>query len=337
MRGQFLVLACATAALGCGGGPRPGAAAGTELASGYVLVPPSAWLRSAPVDAAPGAHGTSGGACSSPSTSPTSVQSPWVMRLVGASGDWLLVENLQPQEAEPHCYRHVAALVGWRLRLAVRREDVVIVTTREVHADFEDGTGYTLAAGVALTPDGDEYVVRVDDHELRVPVDHGAAGWSYAAPSSRFLEEDYEYDDDDGALPGGVPLLDGDAARVYARSVERDGDFVTVDAACSSLRLKLPEGEGGTGFGTNGCGSPGAAVDATSPRLAAGASLTWPDGSPAGEALQDQVLTWPAQVIGDRRCFRLPLVRAADWPDPGAPRDEWFLTLCADEREWQAP
>src|SRR5262245_41941219 len=72
----------------------------------YVLVSTGAWLRTAASDEAPGARGYR---LKGAATDERNLERVWVMRAVSVEGDWVQVENLQPDDTKPHCYGGLSA------------------------------------------------------------------------------------------------------------------------------------------------------------------------------------------------------------------------------------
>jgi hypothetical protein len=319
---------------GCGGrgateAPAP-ARAEHPLGPAFVVVADETWFHPAADASAPRARAAVRAGCGGRGEPTT-----WVMRRVEKVGDWLAVENLQPPEAAAHCADHPEALDGWRLRLYVRVADLQLVTTREVKIDFADGTGFTVSAGVPVTPVADRFSVDVDGHAVALPIPAAAVGTDYAAATPHLLADDAT-DEDDLGVPGAT-YLGGDLVALRASAVEHAGEIYALTNRCDQFRVRIPDASsGGTGWGTIGCGRPGELGEPGLPRVVAGARLRWPDGTDAGEALVEQTIRWPAAAAaGASRCFRLPLRERVDWPDREHPQDEWFLTLCADERDWR--
>lgn len=290
------------------------------VAPAFVVVSGAAWFYGSPDATGPRARAAVATGCGG--VAPEG----WTMRRVAVSGDWITLENLQSEEADAHCVGALDALDGWRLRLYLHASDLLRVTTREVDVALADGTGFTLSAGVPI-----------DEPEVTgLPIPAPDVGTDYATPTRHLLAADHVADDDDLGLPG-TAYLAGKPVNLRASAVEHTGTLYTLTNRCTQFRVRIPEEDGGTGWGTIGCGRPGELGEPGLPHVAAGARLTWPDGSAAGEALVEQVIRWPAPVLssaGGRRCFRLPLRKRVDWPYRDHQQDDWFLTLCAEERDW---
>ncbi|HEV8324118.1 MAG TPA: hypothetical protein VG389_21045 [Myxococcota bacterium] len=118
-------------------------AARAKPADRHVLVLDSAALRVAASPAAPHARVAGDGA-------PAGTRHAF--RLVRELPDAVEVESIDDAAGARTCYEDVAGLRALALRLFVARADLLSVTTREVHAKYKDGTGLTLAAGVAVAP-----------------------------------------------------------------------------------------------------------------------------------------------------------------------------------------
>lgn len=322
-------------AAGCGtpapAATPPAAVASPGPSSGYVVVARDTWLRSAPAVDAPAARASDSheARCNVEGAS-----EPWVLRRVAVDGDWYVVENLQPAEAAAHCYANVDALAGWRLRFYVGQADALPVTRHRVEVEHEDGTGFTLSAGVVARPDGELARVEVDGNVVSLAVPPAAIGDDYGAPTEPLWVDDGDDDDgEDDALPAGALYVGGRRIDVDADEIEHDDERAVLTSACSQYRAKVHASERVGLSGRSGCMS-GGGIDRTKyPRLPAGTQLTWPDGRGAGEVLEDQQLYWPDDPDGDRQCFRLPLIPRQQWDNHEQPRDEWFLRLCARLRD----
>ena len=103
------------------------------------------------------------------------------------SGEILEAKAVPADAAGDHCYhRPIDGVNDWDRQFFLRRQDLARVTTREVSATLDDGTGYTLAAGVAVTrAGGDRYTIEQDGLRFEASLPDEALSWFYR-PSGHF-------------------------------------------------------------------------------------------------------------------------------------------------------
>ncbi len=299
-------------------------------ATGYVVVPTTAWFRTAPDD---GAVKARRGVIPPDSCAVGMVEPMWVMRRVAEVGDWVAVENLQSIEGRAHCYGGDSwPLDHLRLRLWVKRDELAEVTRREVRVDYPDGTGFTLSAGVQVTPAEGGYLVAVDGNRMVLEVPPDVIGHSYAAPSAHLNADHTESPDDpippDHVLVGGKTIQLQSVQEAVGLLFDRsDGrKMAAYSMRCSEL-VSNPVDSPGMMFGCGHYGTIGRDFDT----LDAGTPLTWLDGSPAGEVIDQTELYWAADSPDQRTCFRVPLRTTAELENDREPDAEQTFTLCAGE------
>ncbi len=102
------------------------------------------------------------------------------------SGTILEAEAVSADDTGDHCYfRAIPGVNDWDRQFFLRREDLALVTTREVQLSGPDGSAVTLAAGLALLPEGGGYRVEIDGLSLVATLPDDAVGSSYR-PSRHF-------------------------------------------------------------------------------------------------------------------------------------------------------
>jgi len=152
----------------------------------------------------------------------------------------LEVEAVPEAAAGPHCYFQAAEHNAWEKQFFTRVGELAAVTTREIALTFDDGSGATLGAGVAVRPlEGDRYRVEVDDLRVEVALPEDAVSWFYR-PGARFPDADgppLPAEADAIGLLGGAPVRDLSGGRPAAgREGVRQPVWV-VQTACAELRL----------------------------------------------------------------------------------------------------
>jgi hypothetical protein len=324
-------------ALALAGCPRGGAepadpqhevapAAAARPASGFVVVPTTAWLRAAPrEDAARVRAGAPSDSCRSAPVEPL-----WVMRRVAELGDWVAVENLSSIEGAAHCYGQSWPLDHLRLRFWVARADLAQVTRREVRVVYPDDTGFTLSAGVQVTEAEGGYLVAVDDNRVLLEVPADAVGDGYAAPSEHLNASHVAQPDDpppaDHVIVGGrrIPLqMSLDAVAMLYDPDGSGRKMAAYSMRCSEYYSNPIDSAGFYAHGLCGAGLG----PFTGDNVEAGTALSWLDGTPAGEAIDEIDVHWPVESPDARTCFQIPL-RSDGEPSDG----EETLTLCAAPR-----
>ncbi|MCB9765422.1 MAG: hypothetical protein H6739_36950 [Alphaproteobacteria bacterium] len=145
-------------------------------------------------------------------------------------------------QPEAHCHINGPPPRGYAFQYFVSRDDLVPVTTREVRVDHPDGSGLTLAAGVAVRPlpDG-RYGVTLDGVQFEVDLPEDAVGLQYR-PSGHFLRQETGLTltpDAQGVLGtlGGTEVHGAQPWVVQGRQglVE---PIVTLRTDCAELRLR---------------------------------------------------------------------------------------------------
>ena len=84
-----------------------------------------------------------------------------------------------PRKLEPHCYDGAPPRRSHPFQFYAANVDMVTVTTTEITASFGDGTGYTVAAGVAVEDRDGQQWIRVGDLGLPIRVSQENLGTLY--------------------------------------------------------------------------------------------------------------------------------------------------------------
>ncbi len=310
------------AVLGCGGGPsskppptaRP-IAIPTPLPEGHAAAPVAGELALLRYEA----HIATDVATSASRARLAKDSDPertWLFRVLAVDGEVVVVENVLADTGDGLCQPDVPdRLEAFRLRLFVRRSDLVPVTREATDTRFPDGSGIALAAGMplrgALTRAGDRFRARVLRGEISydVEVPAAAVGLSFAKGG------DVDPGELDARIGEKVPVRYG--ADLETRSNEdrrvgrerlsggrmlvRTGDRCVVargwvDAASlhDDVLAELSASTGG-GWG-EGC-SHGSSAGAN-------VKVFWPDGRDAGETLETIALCHArAGGAAGLRCF----------------------------------
>ena len=97
------------------------------------------------------------------------------------SGEILEAKAVPEGDADAHCYhRPIDGVNDWDRQFFLRQQDLATVTTREVIVSLGDGTGYTLAAGVAVRDaGGGRYVVEQAGLSFEAALPDDAVGTDY--------------------------------------------------------------------------------------------------------------------------------------------------------------
>lgn len=201
--------------------------------------------------------------------------------------------------SEEHCVAAPFAELG--LRLFVREDELVSVTTEGASIELAEGVGINVAPGVPVVGRGEEVTLvawRFDVPLARARV-AAVVGKFYVAarrdglPSSIGLTED-----------GRVRLGEHEVAvwhglhQLYGRS-EADPDHVLVGECCLQVAgWRLPASDAGS-TGGGGCGAP----PGEAWLVKAGTELRWPDRRFAGFTHREFRFHGRPTNRGDMRCF----------------------------------
>lgn len=286
----------------------------------FVLATAHSWLATAPVATAIAAHDPLG-----------SATQPYRLRVIGRRGAWLAVQTGDRDDDTDgtHCTGPMPGLAGLRLRLWLREADTLPVLATTQAAQFANGTGYLVPAGVALGPP----VAKLEDGAawhgvqaveylttLRLPA--SAIGRCYAPAAA--LSAPATASADSALIAKGTRLQLGDGALlVVGQDDGRWADLILpapgdssaviaqLDGGCARFWVKVPRtalsrSAGGLGL----LGSLGHGPARWQWRR--GTALYWPDGRPAGETTQAVDVGRDLGSTDGRRCFAWPL--GSWWP-----------------------
>ncbi len=149
-----------------------------------------------------------------------------------------------PLKLEPHCYEGAPPQRSHPFQFYAANIDMVELTTEEVQESFDDGTGYRLAAGVAVETTDTGQWVRVGDVGLPVQVSEDVLGSLYR-PSRHFpaVDTGWTADIEKGGILGEIKLGEvtwyGDEqARLQGRAGVED-PVVTIRTRCAEVRLRI--------------------------------------------------------------------------------------------------
>jgi len=141
------------------------------------------------------------------------------VNVVGEQDGRLVVETLVSEPAEHHCAATLDGLSDFRLRLYLRKDDLLPVLTEELDHAFTDGTKLRLARGVPVPAGSTELVAR--GTAVRVPVPTERLGRFYQ-PGPPFASEGR----DGTILPLEGQALTVDGQPLAEEHLYRDGSQV---------------------------------------------------------------------------------------------------------------
>jgi len=295
------------------------------------------------------------------------LQDLWAFPVVGdPEADLVEIETPARDWRDPegtNCYDAPYALKGLKLRLFVRRADLVRTTTqrmmmrvvampRDVRAQpktvtVQSGDLLWLSPGVGLVPYGASrpglflgshsdftFAVEIDDEKwtarsyepsaIRYELHHVLAGFPNVS-KPRFWVRGYE--------PRASGRKDG---RNVLLSIHEP--CLATELAVKKSQLRYPNREGffddvpGLGMAVLGTKTE-TPEEKRSPHVRDGATAYWPDGSSAGTVVHGRTLVQPASTTsGARRCFRVSIVELNEHPPT-----EQALPLCFDPADLQFP
>ncbi|MGE3636717.1 MAG: hypothetical protein AB7P00_42840, partial [Sandaracinaceae bacterium] len=258
------------------------------------------------------------------------------LRVLGEVDGWVELETPGELERAP-CVSSIERLRPFRIRLFARADALLPVTAREVTQTFADDTAITLDRGVPLEPlpgtplyrallgnlsavirlAGPEVSTRYFPSEPRaeVPTPNEGVPTDVLARGALILGE-----------TGRVEVNEPDLfVPVYGARERGTGErILELRTACAVVFARAPSDAPASGL----LGVLSSTPDSEPPQivLRAGASLSWPDGSPAGEMLERVELARRLASRGDRRCFAVP-VRDHVLTDDD---DDATIELCTD-------
>ncbi len=277
-----------------------------------------------------------------------------LFRVVASDGDVVQVENLTPPEAvaTESCNDDVAErLAVYRLRLFVRRDDLVRVTARGFAERFADGTGVALAGGVALgaprraAGGGLVYPTWAGDAEVEVALPPGAVALSFAARGDN-------PENADAVLPGesegpssvlhagargqlgaglGLALRARKALNISGQVRRGNAWLASITARCTRVEALVAVADVEPSASTLG-GSGGGWGEGCShaPSAHPGIKVYWADGRVAGEVLEEHQLCGGITERGELSCTRRRLLDIGD-DDPDA--RSYALEVCFKKRD----
>lgn len=159
------------------------------------------------------------------------------------TGEILEAKAVPADDMSDHChFRAIPGVNDWDRQFFLQHKDLAQVTAREVTVRGDDGTAITLAAGVALVPEGGGYRVDLDGLSFVVDLPADAVGTSYR-PSPHFPSSP-------GApglsAPGGI-LGEAAGVSITDRGGQRTADgvsgvrapLVVTRAGCLELSLQV--------------------------------------------------------------------------------------------------
>ena len=245
----------------------------------------------------------------------------YLFRAVASDGDVVQIETITSDDASsesaPHCEsRVIDRLDVYRLRLFVRRGDVLRVTARPFAAEYADGTAIGLAGGVALAAPTRRvggalvYTAQLPDAALEVALPEGAVARSYAArgPQPRAAavsEAPWSLRKAAVMQVGGLDVQALEPLDLVDRRQLGARVLATIEPPCALARGLAARGDlelrrGGTlttggGWG-EGCSH---AYDAK-----VGIKVYWADGRVAGEVLEQHQLCGNLSERGNLQCYR---------------------------------
>lgn len=276
----------------------------------------------------------------------------WPFRFVAEHGDFVEVAPIGGRSVD-HCYPVASGLRGLDIRLFVERRSLVSVVRNTVARTFDDGSGYTLASGVALVSRGrDRYDAAIAGATLRVELRSDEVDWKYSPGG-----ELDSLDDIAGLFAPGARLAYSGGTLVSEPAGPRAAQSRVIDFSADDTTSSARAEPARTAFAVSTDGGSGPRVratvqgrcaevvgfmrstDVTTDRparpmdeigsrrgtaLRPGAALYWEDGTRAGTATPDAVLDGPGRPSGDRTCFDQALRASSRTNADGA------LTLCVD-------
>jgi hypothetical protein len=282
----------------------------------------------------------------------------WPFRFVAEHGDFVEVAPIGGPAVD-HCYPVASGLRGLDIRLFVERRSIVPVVRSTATRTFDDGSGYTLASGVALVSRGrDRYDAAIAGATLRVELRSDEVDWRYR-PGGELDDLEHIV----GLLAPGGRLAFSGGTLVSEPAGPRAAQSRVIDFSAEDTTSSARAEPARTAFAVSTDGSSGPRVratvrgrcaevvgfmrstDVTTERparpmdeigsrrgtsLRPGAALYWEDGTRAGTATPDAVLDGSGRSSGERVCFDQPL-RAGRTNADGA------LTLCVDRSAIMRP
>jgi hypothetical protein len=285
----------------------------------FALVWKDAWLYTSADSHSAKARLTEGGA----KPRKTRVGEVFVVKVLQERDGFVLVENL-PFKAnpDPHCYDSMPSLYELRLQMFVKRTDLAPVTPREVTSLFDDATGYTLRAGVAVGPDAPVRTVVSSGLRFEAVLGEDQVDVSYvtSVPARTGFKSA-------GVIDAKEALkVDGRAVRehesMHAADVPGSKERFALLTDCAVLRV-AGRAEALNRHITLGRGTRGRGRGLGTSVVHAGAPVFWPDGREAGTVLADiSVTAAKATESQGRKCYPYR-VRTDD-----GDKDEGYLPLC---------
>lgn len=341
LSGMFTLIACAIVA-GCKRGTGADAPAPLDLLahqqsllddslSGYVLVPPGATLYTDEATARSADPRLNRPATLSPYLAPGALQAAELFAVIEDKGDVIEVETLSKAQRRAHCVRRSSSLMGAaRVRLFVQKSSLLPVLKRVYTETFEDGSGFSFSPGLPLALEDNGVAVEGSARVIgaahgiarSIAVEPGQVGLSYS-DASPFLEAANKaaYK----KLPPDTTLWLDDRPLLRVEELSEQLSYVRDDrnagmnrtmVALSSTCVRIVARTLDLQIARSRIVEPKEALAATSeePRrsqdvrllgLRKGASLTWPDGKPAGEVRDEIWLNVDFEERDKRYCFAL--------------------------------
>ena len=259
---------------------------------------------------------------------------PWqrtrAVRVVAQDGDWLTIETGRADACNENL------LEGLAVRFYVRPDALAPVTTRALVLTDSDGTKLALPAGTPV--DSDPVVVAASWWLVRAALPADAIGTTYRADpiraTTRIRDESTHVEAHVRPRVRGEPAwsrydteppvdLPPGVMRIPIAIVERRGDETLIESAdaCGRLRGLIPtvsiESDLGEEGGEEGGEAGGFGFGrAAKFRFRAGASLSWPDGSGAGTAIDAVYVFYLDRTVDptvDRTCGSFGIGPNRDW------------------------
>jgi hypothetical protein len=263
----------------------------------------------------------------------------YLVHLLDQTADGLVEVRIGgPVTWERHCVG--SNVLSWwtAVRAWVAPDDVVEVLAAEVGWEHEDGTALHLLPGTPLLEDGawlQGQLVPIPENAVR------AASYAANAPRNERTRSGEHLPWTQPAILGGQPLAlrqpafdHNDHLTISSWTATDPGALVTLTSACGEVRFFTPgstPAEADDTEGVMGGVMGGMMGDVETAHIPAGTTLYWPDGIPAGEAVQPSTVRRFRFRDGPMSCLELPLVQTlGNFNDPRT-------TLCVRPADLPAP